>query len=97
MQKKKEKPPILPPDPADTSPDSQVTGEDLRYNEAAGSFELDPETENTDYEHPDPYKTAVDGAADHMSTYDEANPYTPDEYNDRDTSIGDDLELPPED
>lgn len=29
MSKTKEKPPILPPDPADTSPDSQVTGEPL--------------------------------------------------------------------
>lgn len=31
-----------------------------------------------------------------MSTYDEANPYSPDEYRDKDSSLGDDLEIPPE-
>lgn len=72
---KKKRPPIIPPDPANTDSGQEPTGEDLHYNEEADSFELDAETESKEYQHPDPYDTAVAGGGDHMSTYDEANPY----------------------
>ncbi|HZH54102.1 MAG TPA: hypothetical protein VFD72_00480 [Sphingobacteriaceae bacterium] len=75
--------PILPPDAADESEAIEPTGQDLNYNEEAGSFEFDPELGEGEYKHPDPYNTAVPRAQDHMSTYDEANPYEPDEYRDK--------------
>lgn len=71
------------------------TGEDLRFNDEAGSFELDAETPDppdTAYQHPDPHDTAVPGATDHMSTYDEANQFTPNEYRDIPEEIADNLE-----
>ena|SRR5690554_4673640 len=57
------------------------TGEDLKYNEEAGSFERDteiPDPPDQQYQHPDLYRTAAPGGSDHMSTYDEANQYSQD-------------------
>jgi hypothetical protein len=54
--------------------------EDLSYNADDDSFEYDVESDNPDYDHPDPYKTSVKNGADMDSTYDEANPYSVDEY-----------------
>lgn len=75
-------PPMLPPDAADSEKPVEPTGENLKYNEQAGSYELDAETEDSDYQHPDPYPTAARGGRDHSSTYDEANPFTQDVYQD---------------
>jgi hypothetical protein len=55
--------------------------EDLSFNEDEDSFEYDVKSDDPDYDHPDPYNTAVKNGADMDSTYDEANPYDAvDEY-----------------
>ncbi|MDB5154269.1 MAG: hypothetical protein JWR54_3020 [Mucilaginibacter sp.] len=55
--------------------------ENLSYNADDDSFEYDVESNDPDYDHPDPYNTAVKNGADMNSTYDEANPYDAvDEY-----------------
>ncbi len=55
--------------------------EDLSYNADEDSFEYDVESDDPDYDHPDPYNTSVKNGADMNSTYDEANPYDAvDEY-----------------
>lgn len=84
------KAPISPPDAADDTETVEPTGQDLRYNEEAASFEFEPELGEGEYKHHDPYNTAVSGAGDHMSTYDEANPFTPDEYSDKSDGMNDD-------
>lgn len=76
------------------------TGEDLRFNEELKSFELDaeiPDPPDSEYQHHDPYDTAVPAGTDHMSTYDEANPYTPNEYRDGPEDLADGLEIIDED
>lgn len=83
-------PPILPPDAADESEAIEPTGQDLNYNEEAGSFEFEPELGEGEYKHHDPYSTAVPGGQDHMSTYDEANPYAPDEYRNKRDGLDED-------
>lgn len=78
-----------------SEPTGSETGEDLRFNPEKGSFEFDTETPDppdATYQHPDPYDTAVAGALDHLSTYDEANKFTPNEYQDESESIADHLE-----
>jgi hypothetical protein len=55
--------------------------ENLNYNTEDDSFEYDVESEDPDYDHPDPYHTSAKNGSDINSTYDEANPYdTADEY-----------------
>src|SRR5690606_7210211 len=81
------KPPIIPLDVEDTDETREPTGEDLRYNDEENSFELDPETSDTEYEHPEPYDTAAPEGEDDNSTYDEENPYTPDEYRDKRSAL----------
>lgn len=78
----KSKPPVVPLDVADTDETRETTGETLRFNEEADSFELDTETEDAEYQHPAPYDTAAAHGEDALSSYDEANPFTADEYRD---------------
>ncbi|MES2809595.1 MAG: hypothetical protein V4619_13275 [Bacteroidota bacterium] len=52
----------------------------LSFNEAANSYELDVNSDDPDYDHPDPYNTAPVVGDDFDSTYDEANPTAVDEY-----------------
>lgn len=55
--------------------------EDLSFNKEDDSFEYDVESDDPDYQHPDPYHTSVKNGADMNSSYDEANPYDAvDEY-----------------
>lgn len=55
--------------------------ENLNYNADDDSFEYDVESDDPDYDHPDPYHTSAKNGSDIYSTYDEANPYdTADEY-----------------
>ena len=55
--------------------------ENLNFNDDDESFEYDVESDDPDYDHPDPYHTSAKNGADMDSTYDEANPYdTADEY-----------------
>src|SRR5690606_14226910 len=65
----------------------ESTGEDLNYREEVDSFELDPETSDSEYKGSSPYNTAAPSGEDDKSTYDEANPYTTDEYRDRRTDL----------
>lgn len=59
----------------------ESAAEDLAYNADDDSFEYDVESDDPDYDHPDPYNTSVKNGADMNSTYDEANPYDAvDEY-----------------
>ena len=58
----------------------ESAAENLTYNENDDSFEYDVESDDPDYDHPDPYNTSVKNGADMNSTYDEANPYAADEY-----------------
>ncbi|MEN0057039.1 MAG: hypothetical protein AAGC65_25390 [Mucilaginibacter sp.] len=61
-----------------------IDKEDLNYNPDEDSFEYDVQSDDPDYDHPDPYKTTVKHGDDMNSTYDEANPYdTADEYTER--------------
>ncbi len=57
-----------------------IDKEQLKYNADSDSFEIDVESDDPDYDHPDPYNTAVKNGGDFDSTYDEANPYAVDEY-----------------
>jgi hypothetical protein len=61
--------------------DEESDAEQLAFNKDENSFEYDVESDDPDYEHPDPYNTAVKNGEDMNSTYDEANPYDAgDEY-----------------
>jgi hypothetical protein len=68
-------------DPAYREDDLANSGEDtantddLNFNEADGSFELDVKGDDPEYDHPDPYDTAPKNGDDFSSTYDEANPF----------------------
>jgi hypothetical protein len=53
----------------------ESAAENLRYNAEDDSFEYDVDSDDPDYDHPDPYKTSVKNGDDMNSTYDEANPY----------------------
>ncbi|RYY34575.1 MAG: hypothetical protein EOP46_12985 [Sphingobacteriaceae bacterium] len=64
----------------DLGTDTDINKGDLSYNENDDSFELDVESDNPDYDHPDPYKTSAKNGADFDSTWDEANPTAVDEY-----------------
>ncbi len=88
----KKKPPVVPLDVADTDETREPTGEDLRYNESEDSFELDPETADKEYRHPQPYNTAAPEGEDDNSSYDEENPYTPNEYRDNESEMKGELE-----
>src|SRR5690606_38971304 len=88
----KKKPPVVPLDVRNPDETREPTGEDLRYNEAEDSFELDPETADREYRHPQPYDTAAPEGEDDNSTYDEENPYTPNEYRDKESEMKGELE-----
>lgn len=75
--------PVIPLDVEDTDETREPTGEDLKFNEEKDSFELEAETEDAEYQHPEPYDTAAPRGEDNNSTYDEENPYTADEYRDK--------------
>lgn len=58
-----------------------IDKENLTYNAEDNSFEYDVKSDDPNYDHPDPYNTAVKNGEDMNSTYDEANPYDAgDEY-----------------
>ncbi|PRD46864.1 hypothetical protein [Sphingobacterium haloxyli] len=80
---KKDNAPSVPLDDTDKQETQEPTGEDLEFNEAEDSFELDPETGDNAYDHPLPYDTAAPQGEDNNSTYDEENPYTQNEYQDK--------------
>lgn len=77
------RPPVVPLDVEDTDETREPTGENLRFNEEADSYELDAETNDREYDHPDPYDTAAPEGEDNNSTYDEQNPEASAEYRDK--------------
>ena len=54
--------------------------DNLAYNKEENSFEYDVKGNDGDYDHPDPYDTAVKNGGDADSDYDSANPTAVDEY-----------------
>jgi hypothetical protein len=54
--------------------------DNLAYNKEENSFEYDVKVDDGDYDHPDPYDTAVKNGGDADSDYDSANPTAVDEY-----------------
>ena len=69
-----------------------IDKEQLNYNADANSFEIDVKSDDPDYDHPDPYNTAVKNGGDFDSSYDEANPTAVDEYIPNET-LEDDVDL----
>ncbi|MGV3685406.1 MAG: hypothetical protein ACO1NS_07265 [Daejeonella sp.] len=69
----------------------KVNIDDLAYDEEKNSYELDVQSEDPEYIHPDPYDTAVENGGDADSDFDEANPTAVKEY-DKDLSLETDLE-----
>ncbi|RKR80035.1 hypothetical protein BDD43_0124 [Mucilaginibacter gracilis] len=69
---------------SDESINNELSSKDepqnLNYNEEENSFELDVKSDDPDYDHADPYNSAVKDGGDSISTYDEANPLAVDEY-----------------
>jgi len=55
---------------------------ELSYDKDKNSFEFDVKGEEKDYDHPLPYDTSAPNGEDSISTYDEANPYVGNEYDD---------------
>jgi hypothetical protein len=64
-----------------------IDKENLKYNAAEESFEYDVNSDDPDYDHPDPYDTAAKNGDDFNSTYDEANPYDTEEEYDPNRSL----------
>ena len=65
----------------------------LNFNADTNSYEYDVKSDDPDYDHPDPYNTAVKNGDDMNSTYDEANPFDAvDEYIPNE-SLEDDVDL----
>ncbi|HEY0055900.1 MAG TPA: hypothetical protein VGB63_11125 [Pedobacter sp.] len=54
--------------------------QDLTYDPEKDSFEIDVQSEDEDYDHPDPYTTSVKSGSDFDSDFDEANLTANDEY-----------------
>ncbi len=54
--------------------------ENLKYDPEKDSFEIDVQSEDEDYDHPDPYITSVKSGSDFDSDFDEANLTANDEY-----------------
>ncbi len=65
--------------------------DNLSYNKSEGSFEFDVNPDDGEYNHPDPYNTAVKNGGDADSDYDTANPTAVDEY-DKDANLESDLD-----
>ncbi|HYK75671.1 MAG TPA: hypothetical protein VEV16_01710 [Daejeonella sp.] len=64
----------------ENSDQQEEEANDLAYNKEENSFEYDIVPEDEDYDHPDPYNTAVKNGGDFDSDYDESNPTAMDEY-----------------
>lgn len=54
--------------------------DELSYDKDKNSFEFDVKGEERGYDHPLPYDTSASNGEDSISTYDEANPYVGNEY-----------------
>ncbi|HEY0897697.1 MAG TPA: hypothetical protein VGD90_00125 [Sphingobacteriaceae bacterium] len=70
---------------------AEVNKGDLLYNEEENSFEIDVDSTDQEYDHPDPYDTSAPNGSDFNSDYDEANPLVSDEY-DKDASLETDVD-----
>ena len=59
---------------------ADTSKEDLVYDPEKDSFEIDVQSDDEDYVHPDPYTTSVKNGSDFDSDFDEANITANDEY-----------------
>lgn len=59
----------------------EINVDDLAFDEARNSYEMDVIADDPDYVHHDPYDTAVENGSDALSDFDEANPTAVSEYN----------------
>lgn len=59
---------------------AEVSKDDLSYDPEKDSFEIDVQSEDEEYDHPDPYTTSVKSGSDFDSDFDEANITANDEY-----------------
>lgn len=75
-----------------TTENAEINKENLAYDKVKGSYELDVNGTDKDYDHPMGYETVAVGAKDDDSTYDEANPYIGDEYASNEEIAEDNLE-----
>lgn len=75
----------------DGKPSSGSTPDNLVFNDEANSYEIDVASTDKEYDHPDPYKTAVSNGADANSDYDEANSTALDHYQDDPNKITDEV------
>lgn len=75
-----------------TTENAEINKENLAYDKVKGSYELDVNGTDKDYDHPMGYETVAVGAKDDDSTYDEANPYIGDEYASNEDIAEDNLE-----
>ncbi len=55
---------------------------ELSFDKENNSFEFDVKDKDSEYDHPLPYDTSAPNGEDAISTYDESNPYSGDEYDD---------------
>lgn len=65
---------------------------ELSFDKAKNSYELDVKGKDTDYDHPLPYETTAANGGDDKSAYDEANPYIGDEYASKEEQKESDME-----
>jgi hypothetical protein len=66
--------------------------DNLAYNKEENSFEYDVKVNDGEYDHPDPYDTAVKNGGDFDSSYDQDNPTAVDEYDSKEDLEEDGLE-----
>lgn len=64
---------------------------ELSFDKNKNSFEFDVKGTEKDYDHPLPYDTSAPNGEDSISTYDEANPYVGNEY-DEDGQVDEQIE-----
>jgi len=69
----------------------EINVDDLAFDEAHNSYEMDVIADDPDYVHHDPYDTAVENGSDALSDFDEANPTAVNEYN-KNASLETDLD-----
>lgn len=72
--------------------DENLEVNDLSYDERKGSYKLDVDDNDPDWDHPADYNTLSEGADNDMSTYDVSNPYVGSEYANLDDLKQEDLE-----
>ncbi|MHC8949968.1 hypothetical protein [Sphingobacterium hungaricum] len=77
--------------PENEDEDDDFMPNDFAFDKDKGSYELDVNDNDPDWDHPSDYETIAEGAKDDDSTYDNSNPLVGDEYADREDLIDDEF------